>query len=122
MCHSFLNCYRETAMTPEALWSLEFIDNRDHSGGGIAVLYKNRVLGGNASFTYIGEYKFSGEEIIFKVDVRRFNDYLPGLYKDEFRLVAKGKYHDLDFIVTGSPEDDDNMIMAVQLTRQGEIP
>ena len=109
-------------MTPEALWSLEFMDNHDHAGGGIAVLYRNRVLGGNASFTYIGKYKLNGEEIIFEVDVKRFNEYLPGLYKDEFSLVARGKYHDLDFIVTGSPDADENMIMAVQLTRQGEIP
>ena len=109
-------------MTPEALWSLDFIDNRDHAGGGIAVLYRNRVLGGNASFTYIGEYTLVGEEILFTVDVKRFNDYLLGIYKDNFRFVSKGKYHDLDFIVTGSPEDDENMILAVQLTRQGEIP
>lgn len=108
-------------MTPEALWSLEFMDNKDHVGGGIAVLYRNRVFGGNASFTYIGEYKLNGGDIIFTVDVRRFNDYLPGLYKDEFRYVANGKYHDLDFIVTGSPEEDENFMMAVQCTRQGEI-
>lgn len=108
-------------MTPEALWSLEFMDNRKHIGGGIAVLYRNRVFGGNASFTYIGEYKLKGEEILFKVDVKRFNDYLPGIYEDEFSFVAEGKYHDLDFIVTGSPEDDENIILAVQLTRQGEI-
>lgn len=109
-------------MTPEALWSLEFMDNREHHGGGIAVLYRNRVLGGNASFTYIGEYKRERENILFKVSVRRFNDYLPGLYKDEFTFNAKGKYHDLDFIVTGSPDDDENFVMAVQCTRQGEIP
>jgi len=108
-------------MTPEALWSLDFMDNRDHSGGGITVLYRNRVFGGNASFTYIGEYKLKDDNILFTVDIMRFNDYLPGVYKDEFRFIAQGKYHDLEFIVTGSPEGDENIILAVQLTRQGEI-
>lgn len=109
-------------MTPDALWSLDFMDNRDHTGGGIAVLYRNRVLGGNASFKYNGEYVVKGDDIKFTVDVKRFNDYLPGVYKDEFRIVVQGKYDDLEFIVTGSPEDDENFVMAIQLTRQGEIP
>ena len=109
-------------MGPEALWSIEFIDNKKHHGGGIAVLYRNRVLGGNSSFTYIGKYTLKGDEILFNVDIKRFNHDEPGIYKDEFNLSAKGKYHDLDFIVTGSPDGDERIILAIQCIRQGEIP
>ena len=108
-------------MGPEALWSIEFIDNQKHHGGGIAVFYQNRVLGGNNGFTYIGEYKLIGDEIIFDVDIKKFNDDVPSIYKDEFKLSAKGKFHDLDFVVTGSPEGNEEFILAIQCTRQGEI-
>ena len=108
-------------MGPEALWSIEFIDNNEHHGGGIAVFYQNRVLGGNNGFTYIGDYKLIGEEIIFTVDIKRFNATVPGIYKDEFTLSARGKYHDLEFIVTGSPVENESLILAVQCTRQGEL-
>ena len=108
-------------MTPEGLWSFEFLDNKEHRGGGVAVFYKNRVLGGNTGFTYIGEYLLKGDEIIIKVNIKRFIDDAPGVYKDEFNLSVKGKYHDLDFIVTGTPDDNEDFIMAIQCTRCEEI-
>lgn len=113
---------KRTSMGPEALWSIEFIDNDKHRGGGIAVLYRKRVLGGSNAFAYIGEYKLIDDDIHFNVRVRRFSDVAEGAYKDEYTLVAKGKYDDLKFVVTGSPEDNNDYIMAIQLTRQGEIP
>lgn len=109
-------------MGPEALWSIEFIDNQEHHGGGIAVFYRDRIMGGNSSFTYIGKYKLRGDEISCQVTLKRFNDNDTGIYKDEYTLNMKGKYHDLEFIATGSPEDNEDLIFAVQCTRQGEIP
>ena len=109
-------------MTPDALWSFEFVDNKEHYGAGVVVLFKNKVLGGNDGFTYIGEYLLKEGIISFNVSVKKFNEDAPGVYKDEYTLVAKGKYHDLDFIVTGSPDDDQDFILAVHCTRQEEIP
>jgi len=109
-------------MGPEALWSFEFIDNQEHHGGGIAVFYRDRIMGGNSSFTYTGNYKLRGDEILCQVNVKRFNGKETGIYKDDYILNMKGKFHDLEFIVTGSPDDNDDLIFAVQCTRQGEIP
>ena len=108
-------------MTPEALWSFEFLDNEENQGGGVAVFYRNHVYGGNNGFTYVGEYLLKGDEIQFKVNIKRFNDEVPGVYKDEYDFSASGKYHDLEFIVTGSPDDNEDLIMAVQCTRQADI-
>ena len=69
-------------MTPEALWSFEFVDNKEHHGGGVAVFYKNQVLGGNNGFTYIGEYLLKEHEISIKVNIKRF--------KDDVKEVAAG--------------------------------
>ena len=108
-------------MAPDALWSFEFIDNKEHYGGGVAVFFKNQILGGNTGFTYKGEYSLEEDEILIKVSIKRFNDASPGIYKDDFELTAKGTYHNKQFIVTGSPNDDDSLILAVQCTRQAEI-
>lgn len=108
-------------MTPAALWSIEFVDNHEHDGGAMVVLYRNRVLGGNNAFTYIGEYSLKGDIIHFDVQIKRFKENVPGIYKDNFRVKARGKYHDLEFIVTGSPDDDDDFILAVKFHRQHEI-
>jgi hypothetical protein len=108
-------------MTPDALWSFEFIDNEKHHGGGVAVFNKNKILGGNNGFTYIGGYSIVEDEILIKVDIKRFFKDVPGIYKDEFSFTAKGKYHKNQFIVTGSPDDGENFILAVQCTRQSEI-
>jgi hypothetical protein len=108
-------------MTPEALWSIEFIDNHEHHGGGIAVFYENQVLGGNNGFIYQGKYLLKGDVISFNVRIERFIDDVPGIHKDEFNLTAKGKYNDLEFIVTGSPDDNDELVLAVKCTRRAEI-
>ena len=108
-------------MGPEALWSIEFIDNEEHHGGGIIVLFQNRVLGGNNGFVYTGDYKLKGSEILFNVAVKKFNPEVPSIYKNEFKYSAKGKYDDIEFIVTGSPDNDENFILAVQCTRQSEL-
>ena len=108
-------------MTPEALWSIEFLDNNSNHGGGIAVFYKNQVLRGNNGFTYEGEYLLKGETIYFDVHIQRFKEDVPGIYKDEFNLHAKGRFHDLEFVVTGSPTDNEDLILAVKLTRRVEI-
>ena len=108
-------------MGPEALWSIEFVDNKEHHGGGIAVFQNKRVLGGNNGFTYIGSYAMHGPEILINVHIKRFNDEVPGIYKDEFDITFKGRYHDLEFIVTGSPSDNPEFILAAQCTRQGEV-
>ncbi|MFT5133902.1 MAG: hypothetical protein ACI9SC_002375 [Gammaproteobacteria bacterium] len=109
-------------MTPDALWSFEFIDNKERHGAGVVVFYRNKVLGGNHGFTYIGEYSLRGDEISFRVNVKKINDEVKGIYKDEYVFVAKGKYDDLSFIITGSPDDNDEFTLAIQCTRQGEIP
>jgi hypothetical protein len=108
-------------MSPDALWSFEFMDLKEHRGAGVVVFYSNKVLGGNDGFTYIGEYLLKGNEISFKVDVKRFNEHAPGIYKDEYTLIAKGEYNDLDFVITGSPIDNKDLLLAIHLTRQQEI-
>lgn len=108
-------------MTPEALWSIEFLDNHQHHGGGIAVLYENQVLGGNNGFTYQGGYLLKNGIITFDVHIVRFKEDVPGIYKDEFDLRAQGKYDDLEFVVTGSPVDNEDLILAVQCRRRVEI-
>ena len=108
-------------MSPEALWSIEFVDNEEHHGGGIAVLQNKRILGGNTSFTYVGDYHLEGGDIICNAHIRRFNDVMPGIYKDDFHLSVRGRFDDLQFIATGAPLDDDSLLIAVQFTRQGEI-
>ena len=108
-------------MTPEALWSIEFLDNNNNHGGGTAVFYKNQVLGGNNGFTYDGSYRLRKDIMYIDVYISRFKADVPGIYKDEFELSVSGKFDDLEYIVTGSPVDDESLILAVKLRRRAEI-
>ena len=49
-------------MSMEGFWTVEFGSNTGISGGGVAVLREGKILGGDATHYYIGEYTLHGKD------------------------------------------------------------
>ena len=71
----------------EGLWIVQFA-GMEGKGGGVAVLAKGRVLGGDSAFTYIGNYQESENGIRAAVNVQNFDPAIGNVLgiKNDFQL------------------------------------
>ena len=109
-------------MSCEALWSVSFKANNEHFGAGVIVLESLRALGGDMSFTYIGDYQVEGKRFKCNLRVKRFNNHNSPLYKDDYNISFEGDYDDSQFTITGSPDGDPAFVITVECTRVAELP
>ena len=110
-------------MSCEALWSINFkASNQDGGGGGVIVFETERAFGGDSSFTYIGGYQLQNNRFTANLRIKRFNNILDSLYRDEFTMALSGDYSDENFTLTGSPDDDPSFVITAEVTRVAELP
>jgi hypothetical protein len=96
---------RETRAHMDGLWTAEFGSSVGLFGGGAVVLQDGRIMGGDGSYYYLGEYtidglKFkatirvspfiAGAESAFKTAGRELTLDLAGTLTDEQHVVAQG--------------------------------
>lgn len=113
--------YRRTL---ESLWTLKFQGTRwAEIGSGIAVLESGRVLGGDACFTYMGEYSVTGNKISARVNIQKF-EALPGVVSgtgmDSYWLVLEGAVESPVMTLQGHVEGAPHIKMQVVMTRRIE--
>jgi hypothetical protein len=88
------------------LWAVTFRSDVDLSGG-VAVINNGRILGGDSSFTYVGQLKEKGDGTVTgSVEVTRFNSLLPAVIPgaDFYTLMFSGKIDDKSLDFTGNAE------------------
>ena len=91
-------------MSLEALWSIQFeVPNIERWGGGVVVFETGRILGGDSSFYYIGDYSVDNKIIQGRVEVKRHNDML--------EAVIPG-FEDGAYFYKGVIKSDDSITMA----------
>lgn len=108
----------------EAMYGIEFASNLNDGGYGVVVLETGRVLGGDSSFTYIGNYAVTNG--LIKAGVKCTNDRnsLQSIFGNlkEFNLCLEGKTDSRQFILSGYMVENPSMKIAVKLTRRAELP
>ena len=109
-------------MTCEALWSVEFKANNQDFGAGILVLETNRCLGGDTSYTYIGDFQLDNHIFKARLRIKKFNDLIPPLFKEDYMLSLEGEYKDDVFEISGSPDGSPEFVITVVCTRRAELP
>lgn len=95
----------------EGLWTAEFGTTAGMFGGGVAVFRNGRVMGGDGTYYYVGEYNLHGNTFEAKL---RISPFIPGA-QSVFRTAGR----DLTLELTGS------LVGEGQATAQGstaEIP
>ena len=78
----------------EALWSVHFSTPQGSFGSGIVVIDNGKILGGDASFLYVGWINVVEDTVTAKLEVRKYAD-VPGIHSiigpDKFKLTLTGK-------------------------------
>ena len=95
-------------MSLEALWFIQFeVPKIERRGGGVVVFETGRILGGDSSFYYIGDYSVDNKEIQGRVEVKRHNYMLeaviPGLEYGAYSYKGVIESDD-SIIMVGTPE------------------
>jgi len=111
-------------MNPEAFWVVEFMANNESFGAGVVTIIKDKVFGGDVSFTYIGGYEINDNIIKVDLNVKSFNKIDPPVFPDmdDYDLSLSGEYDDKEFMMVGSPSNHPELKLAVRCTRRAELP
>ena len=108
----------------EALYGVEFLSNSEGIGYGVAVLETNRILGGDTSFVYIGEYEIENGVIYAKIKCTNDREVKESIFGEinKFNLELTGKIARDEFILQGHMVEHPSHKIAVKLTRRAELP
>lgn len=108
----------------EALWSVEFISNVQGSGGGVAVFETGRILGGDASYTYVGSYSVNGNGLKADITVANYRGTPNSVFGNipKFTLHLEGMPKSDTFDVHGHMIENPALTISIRLTRRAELP
>lgn len=79
-------------MSVDGLWIVQY-HGPQGDGGGVVVLIKGQVLGGDSGFTYDGTYEMKDDVFKGKVLVKNFDPAIPNVLgvPSPFQLLIDGK-------------------------------
>jgi hypothetical protein len=108
----------------EALWSVEFVSNVQGFGAGVAVFETGRVLGGDASYTYVGKYSSNGNGLVADIVVSNYRGAPHSVFGaiPKFTLHLEGVPKQDTFDVHGHMVENPNLKIDIRLTRRAELP
>lgn len=108
----------------EALYGIEFVSNMNDSGYGVVVLETGRILGGDSSFTYIGDYEVKNGTVYANVRCTNDRKMMQSVFGNinEFNLCLEGTLAEKEFILQGHVTENPTMKIGIKLTRRAELP
>lgn len=106
----------------DGLWTAEFGSSTGIFGGGAAVLKEGKIMGGDSTYYYTGEYSFSGNT--FKATLK-ISPFIAGA-ESVFKTIGKDLTLDLTgsmspdgrLLAQGHPEGMPHLNFGVKLTRR----
>ena len=106
----------------EGLWTAEFGSSAGRFGGGVAVFRDGKILGGDATYYYVGDYKLDGSTLQVTLKVSPFIEGAESVFKTSSReliLNLTGSVtKDGLVIAQGRPEGMPELNFGVKLTRR----
>jgi hypothetical protein len=110
----------------EALWSVEFISNLGSLGTGVAVLETDRILGGDSTFMYVGDYHVVNGMVESEIKVTKYSNVinLPSIFGQlhEFNVKVSGKVDRESMIFTGHLLENPSLQVTIKMVRRVELP
>ena len=103
----------------DGLWIVQY-NGPKGDGGGVVVLTKGQVLGGDNGFTYIGSFNFKDPKLQARVSVRNFDSAIPNVLGvvGNFELLIEGTLERDTLTGTAALVDAPDAKMFVRLSRQ----
>jgi hypothetical protein len=107
----------------EGFWIVQF-EGVQGGGGGVVLLSKNKVLGGDSGYIYTGSYDLSGNALKAKVKVEQFLSGIPNVLGvvGNFELELTGIVNDNLIKGNASLATRPGLGLAVKLTRRALLP
>lgn len=87
----------------EGLWIVRYYGPQGNDGG-VVVLVRGQVLGGDSGYTYSGTYDLKENLFTAKVLVKNFNPAIPNVlgFPGDFELLIEGKLQGDEISGTGA--------------------
>lgn len=107
----------------DGLWTVQYYGPQGN-GGGIVILQKGHVLGGDNGFYYIGSYSVDGDNFSGKVAVKNFDGSIPNVIgvAGDFDLLLEGKVQGDAINGVGSLAIAPNAKIVVRLMKRSNLP
>lgn len=110
----------------EALWSVEFGSNVGSFGAGVAVFETGRVLGGDSTFMYVGNYKTDNGVVHAEIHVTKYNNLsnMQSIFGPltSFNLNVSGKADPKEMVFIGSVIEQPQLKITIKAVRRVELP
>ncbi len=106
----------------EGFWIVQFA-GMEGRGGGVAVLLKGQVLGGDNAYTYVGTYEGSGPDYRATVEVQNFDPSIGDVMgiQGNYTLNLVLKLEGDELHGQGSTPSAPGFNMRVRLTRRANL-
>ena len=107
----------------EGFWIVQF-EAVQGGGGGVLVLTKGRIFGGDSGYLYLGEYQADQKYLKGRVKVQQFLAGVPNVLgiSGDFELDLAGTLEGDTIKATASLVTQAGSGLAIKLTRMGELP
>src|ERR1035437_1115347 len=113
---------KEHGNSMNGLWTAEFGSSTGTFGSGVAVFQDGKVLGGDSTYYYVGEYEFKGNEFRATLKSSPFIQGAVSLFTTvgrDLMLEINGELTDQDrAIAQGHVRGMENITFGLKLTRR----
>src|SRR6266436_9114326 len=109
----------------DGFWTAEFIGIPGLVGGGVVVLSKGKLVGGDSQYYYTGGYTEENGTFEARVNVTAFVAQPMsafGTNEQNFGLNLSGVVGPTVINANGSRVENPRMTMKIRLTRRGDLP
>jgi T3SS negative regulator,GrlR len=109
-------------MTIDGLWIVQY-HGPQGDGGGVVVLVRGQVLGGDSGFTYDGTYEVKNDAFKAKVSVKNFDPAIPNVLgvPTPYELLIEGRLQGDSINGTGALAIAPDSKIVVRLKKTAEI-
>lgn len=116
---------RSPPLSVEGLWTTVFSDeNGPHTTGGVILLQKGHLHGGDNNYHYEGTYRVDGDRIELTLSATHFHGGRSHIVgdRDAFTLHLSGPVGEREMALAGHLDDDPDVSVTATLRRQAELP
>ncbi len=110
----------------EGLWSVAFVSTQENFGAGVVIFETGRVLGGDASYYYVGDYNVTNGELRANVHVTHFfgepHSVFGNLRKFELSVSGRMPPEGRTIEATGHLVQDPRQQIAFRFQKLEELP
>lgn len=112
-------------MSIEGLWSTVFSDETGpHTVGGVILLQKGHLHGGDNNYHYQGSYRMDGDRIELTLSATHFHGGRSHIVgdRDAFTLHLAGTVGESGMELSGELDDDPGVRVSATLWKQAGVP